>query len=145
MIVTLQHIVDCIENFATRHYYIKSFDKRAYDFDERGNVNYPLLWIQPEKMHMADGSLTFNIVLMILDRLDDPENIYQVLSDTAIAFEDFCSEFFDQDYNFTLTLPVDPTPVLDDMPEKVAGWRGVMQFTVLSSKNQAAEMIKAKS
>jgi hypothetical protein len=135
MKITLKHIYNTLEAFTTSHGYLNSFHKKN---ELSNDLEYPLMWAQTDQLDLRSGELSFTIIVMILDRLNDDSEELQILSETAMCMEDLITILNDNidQFSFNVDTTATAKPIIDYQGDKVAGWRMPLKCKIQSTLNE---------
>lgn len=136
-IITINKLVDVIENISTRHPFIKSFGSGSID-NIPDNIDYPLLWVEVDSVSRVKGGSGHNVKyialnLYLFDRLDNGNtNYWEVISDTDFSIDTMIAEITQNSYyhenSILIEGNIDGMPYNDDLADGVCGWLTPITF-----------------
>ena len=137
MNVTINKLVDVFRDIASRHLQVNDFGVGMIaDISKSRNMNYPFLWLGFRAGTLVnERTTTFNITLLIADKLSDPKNSnlgeesdngLEILSDTMTIIQDVLLEIRANSYYRNNNIVIDGIPLInptfDDFDGRVNGW-----------------------
>ena len=131
---TVNNIVTSLEDFVKRHQQLRSFfSGDTWDFQAKTNI-YPALCavIMPSEVHYGKQVISYNIFIADICN-KDKSNVDEIWSDTMQIFSDLYAEFRDNYDTYGFYLEDDNlslTPWNEDFDDILAGWNGVLRFSI---------------
>jgi hypothetical protein len=123
--LTLDNIVNYLQNFATNHKQVGGFYYGAlYDINDWNGINYPLLGVVPQPSIIHKGWIELKLDCYMVDKITQcDENRPQVLSDCFYTLLDL-NAYITKDFSVWL-LPSqdnDIKPLYENFDDYVGGW-----------------------
>ena len=141
--VTINQLLNNLEQFATNHGEINSFGKgELYDLATSGTTRYPLLWVDVANNGIQGDLIQYNLDCYVVDRLQKGNNnwglVYSALQNVGA---DVVSFFLDPSYfpHIRVQQSVTFEPVRYEFrDDELAGWKFTLTFEQFFDQNRCA-------
>tara|TARA_R100000231_G_scaffold64748_1_gene52280 strand:- start:25 stop:525 length:501 start_codon:yes stop_codon:yes gene_type:complete len=144
--ITYRQMIETFDDIATNHTQIKSFNSGSLnDVDiEKLNVgNFPLLYVTPNPVSVAEQSLTYSFDVIVATIIqEDFTDIDDAYTQMLLIAKDVISQFRQShilvsyaDQRTTLTMPINLTPFTSRFSNMLTGWGGTFEIVCNNVNN----------
>lgn len=141
-IITLNQIIDWLQNFQENHYFLKDFGfGEPYDIGTSRQMNFPYMWCTLNESSTISTSTNnksaipdYSFTIMFMDKINIQENYLdtngfesdnssEIISDCVQYMQDLITEIQQSwgQYGVLISSDVNFYPIVDDTPDKATG------------------------